>query len=320
MTRTDGSSSAPRLAPGVYVLAGPTATGKTAVAHHLAASCHARILSVDALHAYRGMDIGTAKPCAADRERFQYAGIDYLEPEANNTAGAFRSHALAALGADPGRVWIAVGGSGLYFQALLCGLPEESQAADPHIRARVQREYESGGLERLHAWLREIGPARLDALKDPRNPRRVMRALELALSGAVEPQRAGGTLPDLIAVDMDPERLRERIRDRSRAMFDEGLVEETRALMSAHPDWSAVARKAIGYAEATEMLAGTATRSEAIERTAARTVQYARRQRTWLRHQSHTEWIRIGADDSLEAISRAVMEAWSRHGPFRITS
>ena len=319
MTRTAGHASAPRLPPGVYVLAGPTATGKTAIAHHLARECEARILSVDALHAYRGMDIGTAKPSPADRQRFGYAGVDFLDPEAANTAGAFRAHALAALRADPDRVWIAVGGSGLYFHALMCGLPDDSRAANPDLRAQVQAAYDRGGLDRVQAWLRAVAPRRWESLADPRNPRRVMRALELALSGAVEPSATGRVRPDLVAVDMEPDRLRGRIRARARAMFEEGLEDETRALISAHPDWSAPARRAIGYAEAAEVLGGTLTRDEAVERTATRTIQYARRQRTWLRNQGRTEWIQIAADDSLETVARAVLEAWRRHGTFRIT-
>ncbi len=319
MTRTPGHASAPRLPPGVYVLAGPTATGKTAIAHHLAQECDARILSVDALHAYRGMDIGTAKPSPADRRRFGYAGVDYLDPEVANTAGAFRAHALAALRADPDRVWIAVGGSGLYFHALLCGLPEDSRAADPSIRAQVQAAYDRDGLDRVQAWLREVAPRRWESLADPRNPRRVMRALELALAGATVPTVSERVRPDLVAVDLEPGRLRVRIRERARAMFDGGLVDEARALMSAHTDASAAARRAIGYAEAAEVLTGALTRDEAIERTAARTAHYARRQRTWLRNQGRTEWIHIGADDSLGTVARAVLDAWRRHGTFRIT-
>ena len=308
------------MSPGLYVLAGPTATGKTGVAHHLAGLLHARILSVDALHAYRGMNIGTAKPAPDQLRVFGYAGVDYLNPGETNTAGAFRAQALAALRSEPGRTWIAVGGSGLYFHALMCGLPEDSRAPTPAIREHVQQVFERDGLPGLLARLHEAAPERWAALADPRNPRRVMRALELALAGAGAPDAAPRDVPDMVALDMEAAELRERIRARAEDMFREGLLDETRALMAAGPTWSPAARRAIGYAEATSVLSGALSPSEAVARTAARTRQYARRQRTWLRTQCRTQWIPAGGGRSMVEIARDVREAWSVHGPFRIAS
>ncbi|MBP7276221.1 MAG: tRNA (adenosine(37)-N6)-dimethylallyltransferase MiaA [Kiritimatiellae bacterium] len=308
------------VAPGLYVLAGPTAAGKTGVAHQLAAELNARILSVDALHAYRGMNIGTAKPTPEELRAFEYAGVDFLDPWEINTAGAFRSQALAALRSEPGRIWIAAGGSGLYFHALLCGLPEDSCASHPEHRQHVQQVFDRDGLPGLQEWLRAAAPDRWAALADPRNPRRVMRALELALSGAAAPASAPRAIPDMVALDRDAAELRERIRERAGKMFREGLVEETRALMAVRPEWSVTARRAIGYAEAAAVALGELEIHEAVTRTAARTHAYARRQRTWLRTQCRTEWIPSGGGRTMAEIARDVREAWSRHGPFHFAS
>jgi tRNA dimethylallyltransferase len=305
--------------PVIWALSGPTASGKTALAHRLADELSARILSVDAMQAYRGMDIGTAKPSPEERRRYGYAGLDHLDPSERNTAGRFVECARAALAADPGRTWIATGGTGLYFVALAGGL-REAREVEPATRAAAAAMLERDGPGGLRAWLRARAPERWTALADPANPRRLLRAVEQALAGEPLPPAAGPPpiRPRVVVLRPDRAALRARIAARARAMFADGLVEEVRALRAAAPPWSDTAAHAIGYAEAAEVLDGRCSVEDAVARVAARTVQYARRQMTWFRNRFEPVWIDAASDADPETLVRAVRAAWERHGPFEL--
>jgi tRNA dimethylallyltransferase len=302
--------------PVIWALSGPTASGKTALAHRLADGLSARILSVDAMQAYRGMDIGTAKPSPEERRRYGYVGLDYLDPSERNTAGRFVECARAAMAADPGRVWVAAGGTGLYFLALAGGLRGACEA-DPAMRAEATAMLERDGAEGLRAWLRARAPERWAAIADPANPRRLLRAVEQALAGEPPPPAGGPPplRPRVVVLRPDRAALRARIAARARAMFDAGLVEEVRALRARAPAWSDTAAHAIGYAEATEVLDGRCSIEDAVARVSARTARYARRQMTWFRNRFDPLWIEAADDADPDTLARAVRAAWERHGP-----
>ncbi len=306
----------------VFVLTGATATGKTAVAHILAAQMDAALLSADAMLVYQGLDLGTAKPPAAERTRFRYGGIDEVSPDQGFSVGAYRDCALAFLESVPDeQPVILVGGTGLYIKALLYGL-DAMPPTDPALRAEIEALYAAEGLAALQAACRACDPARYAALKDVHNPRRVMRALELARMGV--PLQAVWTeptaqVPRFPGLTLDRTTLLQRIQTRVETMYAQGLLDEVAALQRQWPEWSGTAAQAIGYREARAVLEGATDPTTARAETVRRTRQYARRQETWLRNQFDVDWIDVDAYDP-EQTAALVSASWKRYGPCPITS
>ena len=185
-----------------WLLAGPTASGKTAVAHVLARRHGLGILSADSMLVYAGMDVGTAKPSPAERDGIPYAGIDLVSPAEHCSAGVFLRAAARAAdeAAAAGRGLLVVGGTGLYFDLLLKGLDDaERDGTPPDVRARWQSLHDSGGLAALHAEAERRCPGILARMVDPRNPRRVQRVLERLDQGLPplpgRPAASPGTAP-----------------------------------------------------------------------------------------------------------------------------
>ena len=304
-------------APAAYFLVGPTASGKSAVAQHLALQARPPrpILSADSMTIYRGMDVGTAKPEAVDRAAVPSFGFDLIDPDRPFSVGdwlaAIRAAlpALAACGAPP----IVVGGTGLYVKCLTEGL--DSAQADPAHRAAAEALLKTEGLEALQAAARALNPAEYAKLRDPENPRRVVRAYELLASGQPLPTAEERPRPKLAGLLLPPDELRTRIARRARQMFAYGLVDEVRALRAKFPTLSETARHAIGYEEAARVLDGEIPEEEAIRLVAVRTGQYAKRQMTWFRHQADVVWIEVGPRDNVERLSGKVQAVWRLHGP-----
>ncbi len=296
--------------PRAFFLVGPTAAGKTETAHRLAARLRLDVVSADAMLVYRGMDIGTAKPSPGERRRFRYAGVDLVDPDTVFSVGAYRAaiRTAAAAWPAPDRPRLVVGGSGLYVKALLEGI--DGDAAGVAERAAAERLRREGGLAALHEALA--------ALADPRNPRRVARALERALRG--EGTRPRRREPAGLLVGLRPERdhLRARIAERARRMFEGGLVEEAAGLRARFGALSATAAGAIGYREAFAVLEGRLDRAEAVERTAARTRALARRQMTWFRHQARVACVDAAEGQMPGDVADRVCVHWERHGPLEL--
>jgi len=302
------------------LLVGPTASGKTEVVHELARRAGAAILSADSMLVYRGMDIGTAKPNAAERAEFSYGGLDLADPDEAFSVGDWLSaaRAFADRCATAGRPLLVAGGTGLYVRCLLLGLARELAPAPEH-RAQAAAIAAAGGLPALQAWLRARAPARWAALADPANPRRVQRAVEQALAGLPEPPRghALAILPPVVGLRRAPADLAERIARRTDDMFARGLPEEARRLREQFPGWTAAARRAIGYMEALDGLDGRMDPTAAPARTTLRTRQYAKRQMTFFRTQLRVDWVeatgRTAADIADEVAAR-----WKDYGSIRL--
>ncbi|HEY6909560.1 MAG TPA: tRNA (adenosine(37)-N6)-dimethylallyltransferase MiaA [Myxococcales bacterium] len=275
--------------PGVQrlvVIAGPTASGKTALAVEMAERLGAEIVSADSQQCYRGLDAGTAKPGAEERRRAPHHLLDVADPEDQLDAARFvrlADAAIAEISARGKRVIVA-GGTGLWIRALLRGLVD-APGASPDFRAALREQFESQGVPAVHRRLSAVD-AEAAAKILPNDRVRIERALEVhALSGRPlsELQRehrfAAARYPALTFF-LDPPRevLRERIEARTRRMFAEGgLRRETEWLIERG---AARALGIIGYAEMAEALR-TGDFALAEERARARTWQYARRQRTW---------------------------------------
>jgi tRNA dimethylallyltransferase len=295
--------SAERLAseprPPLIVLAGTTATGKTAVSLALAEALAGRgipaeIISADSRQVYRGMDIGTAKATAEERARLPHHGLDLVDPDQPFSVADFTAHAEAALQgiAERGAVAILAGGTGFYLRAVARGLAVDELPWDPAVRASIEASLTTNGLPALVAQLRSLAPTRA-ATVDLRNPRRVVRAVEIARfrGDAPLPEPRGYGRPVLwLGLRVLSPVLHERIRARARAQFDAGLLEETRALIARY-DATLPSFSGIGYAEALGVIEGRLCLEDAIAEDARRNVLFARRQATWFRGEPDICWL-----------------------------
>ena len=303
-------------APAYLCLAGPTASGKTAaalaVADALAATGQAvEIVSVDSALVYRGMDIGTAKPSAAERARVAHHLIDLIDPAERYSAARFVADAervIAAIRARGG-LPLLVGGTMLYFKALFDGL-DAMPAADRAVRAALEAQVRAHGLYALYEELRRVDPVTAARLA-PADAQRIQRALEVyRVSGKPISQHHGQARAPAAAhaplISLEPADrawLHARIEQRLRHMLDDGLVDEVRALR-ARGDLSAdlPSMRCVGYRQVWEAL-DQGTLATLVERAFAATRQLAKRQMTWLRSMPQRQ---IVACDSPGATARVV--------------
>ena len=286
-------------APPLLVIAGATATGKTGLAIRTALALMgqgiaAEIISADSRQVYRGLDIGTAKATVSERAGVPHHGLDLVDPDEPFSLADFAAHARDALAgiADRRAVAILVGGTGLYLRAVARGIATEALPADAGVRARLDAEFLAVGLDPLVERLRAIAPERAASV-DVRNPRRVVRALEIAaISGdgsLPTPRGYDGPLA-WVGLTLDPATHRAWIGTRARDQFDAGLIEEARALRERF-DPGLPAFSAIGYREAWAVIDGQLEREAAIAEDARRNGAFAKRQRTWFRSEPGIEWL-----------------------------
>jgi tRNA dimethylallyltransferase len=272
---------------------GPTASGKTPLALALARVLPVEIVSVDSAQVYRGMDVGTAKPLASEREGVPHHLVDIIDPTEAYSAARFRADALKLMREITARARIPVlaGGTMLYFKALREGL-SELPGGDEGIRAQIDAEAAVRGWQALHAELSGVDPQTAARLK-PNDAQRIQRALEVfRLSGEPMSQLLGrrkrAALPfrliELALVPSDRGALHRRIEARFDAMLERGLVEEVRTLRKRYalqPNLPSM--RCVGYRQAWQFLEGEINRDELRNRGIFATRQLAKRQLTWLR-------------------------------------
>lgn len=275
----------------VYALLGPTASGKSALALEAAEKLPFEIVSMDSALVYRGMDIGTAKPSAAQRARVPHHLIDLIDPDEAYSAGRWRRDALSKIREIAGRskIPLLVGGTMLYYHSLTGGL-DALPPADTHVRAEIDAEAARRGWPALHAELERID-ARTAQRLAPNDAQRIQRALEVwRLTGRPLSSQQGGARQDLPfelkGLALVPERavLHERIAKRFDAMLGLGLVDEVQGLRQRYR-LSAVmpSMRAVGYRQVWEYLEGRYDKAALREKGVAATRQLAKRQLTWLR-------------------------------------
>jgi tRNA dimethylallyltransferase len=298
--------------PRLLVVAGPTASGKTALAVALARRLGGEIVNADSQQVYRGLDVGTAKPTAAERALVPHHLLDVVEPGEGMDAARWAALADAAIAdiAGRGRLPIVAGGTGLYLRALLHGVVA-APGRDPALRARLEAEAAALGRPALHARLAAIDPEAAARIRE-NDLVRIVRALEIAAGGrrpselyaehAFQPDRYAATI---LALDPPRAELHARIDARVREMFAGGLLDEARALV-ARCGGALPPKAPIGYAEAALCVTGALALEEAIRRVQVAHRRYARRQVIWLRKERGVEWIVPPFD--AEALARRVEE------------
>lgn len=290
-----------------YILVGPTATGKTRVAHELARQRGQDVISADSMLVYRGMDVGTAKPSLKEQSEVPYHGINLADADEDFSI----AHWLGSLHGLEGDV-IVTGGTGLYIKALLQGLGA-SAAPDPAVRAVL----EGCSVQELQDRLLDIDALALDNLADPQNPRRLIRAIERDGETAETWTQFEQSHP-IVGLWMEPAMLRNRIQTRIHQMIDSGWEQEIRQLLSLFPEWSRSAGQAIGYSELVSWMKGEMSLEQGIERVVIRTARLAKRQRTWFRNQLDVEWIEVSNNGDLLDVVDRVQAIWHRDGPHRL--
>ena len=298
-------------------IVGPTASGKTDLALALARRQPIEILVADSRQVYRGMDVGTAKPDRAARATVPHHLLDLVEPNEPFTVADWVGRARPLLGeiAARGRLPLLVGGTGLYVSALVDGHVYAAQAWSPEIRSELTRRLDTHGLEALSTELAMRDPDAAGRI-DLRNPRRVVRALERSLAG-------GGREPPadpypgrvvLLGLRRPREELYRRIDARTRRLFATGLVEEVVTLLERGYGPELRPMTGHGYREAARVLEGAWSLDEAVEITARRTRQYAKRQLTWFGRDERVMWLDAGNLDAdnpsiVDRAERAILDA-----------
>ena len=297
----------------VWYLTGPTASGKTAVGIELARLLDAEIVSLDSMAVYRGMDIGTAKPTAAERGSIPHHLIDVVDPSENFSVAQYRTLALAASQEikNRDRTVLFVGGTPLYLKAMLRGI-FEGPPADWTLRRRLIDEARTDPTI-LHRRLQAVDPAAAARLH-ANDTRRIVRALEVYEAtgtpiSVFQQQFEHGRPAEegrVFVLDWPREVLHERINRRVEAMFAAGLVEETRRLAESERPLGRTARQAVGYREVIEHRSGKRDLPETIELVKLRTRQFAKRQLTWFRSLSECRWVPVAAPFEPETVARRI--------------
>ena len=289
------------MKPRIIAVTGATASGKSALSMDLAKHYGAEIVCMDSMQIYQGMDIGTAKPSPEERQAVRHHMLDIIAPSENYTVADYAERATTVIHdiLQRGKMPLLVGGTGLYLKALMHGLSLGVSRSDPAIRARLEViSDEPGGRQKLHDMLRQVDEASANKLH-PNDLRRVIRAIEVyELTGTPlsqtrqEENSEFSVLP--LAIRMERETLYQRIEKRVDTMLDMGLVDEVQRLLEEGVSPEAQSMQGIGYKELVPVLGGLVPLQKARDQIILNTKHYAKRQETWFKGESATQWLEGG--------------------------
>lgn len=307
----------PEILRNCWFLAGPTASGKTAVGLELARRLNAEIIALDSMTLYRGMDIGTAKPTVAERAMVPHHLFDILDPHEDFSVAEYVAAADRCCREilDRGRTPLFVGGAGLYLRSLLRGV-FEGPAADLEYRAELESLVATHGPDVLHARLQQVDPITAQRLP-PQDLRRIVRALEVfhVTGQPISAQQQEMPLVDdgspmrVFWLDRDRAELHRRINVRVEEMFAAGLVDEVRQLQQRPQGIGRTARQALGYKEVLDWLdTGAGSLTEAIATVQTRTRQFAKRQVTWFRNLVECQAVSIVEPETASATVERLLQ------------
>ena len=288
--------------PRMVAIGGPTATGKTALSVALAKEFGGEVINADSMQIYRGLDIGTAKPTAEERQGIPHHLMDFLPPEAPYSVADFTAAAAPLIEQlnSAGKLPIVTGGTGLYITSLMKGTAFAPEKTDPAIRARLQTEADEQGSAALYARLQQIDPAYAEKLH-PNNLPRVIRALELfeATGRRMSEQQRAALAAEppyrslcICLTCRDRAELYRRIDRRVDSMLQNGVLEEAKLVYDNRETYRTAAQ-AIGYKEFFPYFAGEMPLNDCVNRLKQATRNYAKRQLTWFRHQANGVWLYV---------------------------
>ncbi|MBX3083671.1 MAG: tRNA (adenosine(37)-N6)-dimethylallyltransferase MiaA [Anaerolineae bacterium] len=292
----------------LLVIAGPTGIGKTALAVELAARFNGEVVSADSRQIYRLMDIGTAKPTAAERAAVPHHLIDIVDPDQTLTMAAYQARAYASINdiQQRGKLPLLVGGTGQYITAVLEGWIAPEVVPNPTLRAELEAYAAEHGALALFERLRALDPASGERM-DPYNVRRNIRALEVCIETGQpfsEQRRKAPPSYHVLQLGLTTEReqLYKHLDERIDAMLEAGLLDEVRSLHERGYDWSLPSMHGLGYAQLGAFLRGETTLDEAVRLFKAATHTFVRRQYTWFRKYLQLRWLDVPADNAAHQI------------------
>lgn len=308
---TEVASERSGALPKIVVIAGPTAVGKTLLGIELALRFNGEVVNADSRYLYRGMDIGVAKPDIVERRGVPHHLIDVCEPGDEMSLATYQELAMRAISSvlARGRLPLLVGGTPLYVNAVVEGWRIPRVPPQPELRARLEAEIAGSGLEPLTERLRAVDPAAAE--RSGRNPRRVIRALEIyEVAGQPMTELEGkGPRPfDALELRLSMPRaaLHAAIDRRIDEQIEHGLVDEVRGLLEGGLDPNAPSMSSLGYRQLIPYLRGEQTLDDAIARIKTETRRYVRHQETWLRRNPRLIPIDVTQPDWIEAAARQV--------------
>ena len=284
----------------VIVICGPTASGKTALSIELAKKINGEIISSDSMQIYKDMNIGTAKPTKEEMQGIKHYLIDFVEPNIRYSVADFKKDAEKAIEEvlKKGKYPIIVGGTGLYIDSLIYGIEYQDIKLDEEYRKKLESiAQKDKGLEELYNKAKEIDEKAIQKIS-PNDKKRIIRILEIYKATGKnkteqeEESRKKGVKYDykVFAINMEREKLYERINQRVDIMVQQGLVEEVENLLKKY-DKFPTAMQGLGYKEVVEYLENKCTKEEMIEKIKMETRRYAKRQLTWFRKNKQTIWL-----------------------------
>lgn len=303
--------------PKVIVLCGPTASGKTSLSIELAKRINGEIISCDSMQIYKDMDIGTAKPTEQEKQGIKHYLLDFLSPEVRYSVADYKKDAEKAIEEilKKRKVPIIVGGTGLYINSLIYNIEYKDSKIDIDYRNKLEKMVVEKGLENLYEMAQKIDPEAMKNISH-NDKKRIMRVLEIY-------NETGKTKTELemesrknepkynyivFALDMDRDKLYERINKRVDIMLKNGLIHEVEKLINTYKIMP-TAMQGLGYKEVVEYLKGNCTEEEMVEKIKMETRRYAKRQLTWFRKNKETIWLN-GLEEADKNIN-TILEVYS---------
>ena len=286
----------------VIVICGPTASGKTALSIELAKKINGEIVSCDSMQIYKEMDIGTAKPTLEEMQGIKHYMIGIISPNERYSVADYKKDAKKAIREilNKGKVPIVVGGTGLYIDSLIYEIEYQNIEFDREYREYLEKEVKEKGLEELYNEAKEIDPQAIEKISK-NDKKRILRILEIYHAtgeNKTEQERKSRQKEveydyKVYALNMDREKLYDRINKRVDKMIEEGLIQEVEKIYKKYNDFP-TAMQGLGYKEVVEYLEGKLTKEEMIEKIKQETRRYAKRQLTWFRKNKQTIWLDVG--------------------------
>lgn len=293
--------------PKVIVICGPTASGKTSLGIELANSINGEIISADSMQIYKKMDIGTAKPTSEERTKAKHYLIDFVEPDKRYSVAEYKKDAEIAMKkiVKDGKTPIIVGGTGLYINSLIYNIQYKEIETDLEYR----KQLENKSIEELYDTAKAIDPEAMKKISMT-DRKRISRILELYHSTGktkTELEKESRKEPEynykIFVLNMDREKLYERINKRVDIMIMQGLVEEVKKLLLQYEAFP-TAMQGLGYKEVVEYLKGKCTKEEMVEKIKQESRRYAKRQLTWFRTYKDATWLEAGDKENIDKIKK----------------